>query len=319
MLPLAIPETTALTAAVAGRVRMNSVYLVYIDDSGSDKPSPIVVVGAVVIPDTEFWRLDLQLGVTVEALTPPDKFEKFEEFHSAELFGGFGLFHGVDESTRHRLIQMGLRSLKRFGLPFIYAAVDRRLLQASAFGSSDPVDVAFRLCLCSAEDWIRDATLRKLPGDATQAEKVKAVTSCPYLVIMDDSDDRALKHTLRQSFRSLRPLSHRPGAETARLSLSHDDMYFGDSKSSIGIQIADLCAHVMLRRFRDGIEDEFFDLVAPYAISARPEPYWEQCRSFMKVHEPEPARPLLGTIDGLLQIPPEPSPVEGQGNREDEK
>lgn len=95
---------------------------------------------------------------------------------------------------------------------------------------------------------------------------------------------------------------HTKEAEHSKLWLSHDDLYFGDSKSSIGIQIADLCCHVLLRYFRDGIQDEFLNLIAPNLRCAKPEPYWSQCNHVLRSHEP--LLPLFATVAEALALKP---------------
>lgn len=256
------------------------MHLVYLDDSGSDNPSPVVVVGAIAVSDAVFWKLDFRCGSIVESLVPEDKRDDFEEFKAADLFGGYGSFHGVSPEERHKVIRALLGSLPRFNVRFFYAAVDKAALKRSAFASSQAIDVAFRICACGVSDWVS----RPVLGENGE------VVSNPnqFMLIADDTDDKTLKQMLRSSFRVLRPKKHQDmELADSRMWLCHDEMYFGDSKSSIGIQIADLCSHIMLRRLRDGIQDEFFQALSPYAQSARPSPYWEQCSSLMMVHEEE--------------------------------
>jgi hypothetical protein len=46
-------------------------------------------------------------------------------------------------------------------------------------------------------------------------------------------------------------------------------MYFGDSKYSIGIQIADLCSYFIARRLAGDSETEhFYKMIEPQIISA---------------------------------------------------
>src|SRR5689334_11545268 len=215
--------------------RRGFVHLAYLDDSGSDKPSPIVVVGAVVVEDSHFWKLDLDSAVLVEDIVSEEKRETFEEFHAAHLFGGYESFKDLDQAVRHDAIGWLLNSLKEHSIPFIYAAVDKRALEKSAFASSLSLDVAFRICACGVADW--NTKIIERDGQSS-------IASRPYLLIADDTDDKAAKHALRTSFRSLRPKSHSKDYRGSRFWMCHDEMYFGDSKSSVGIQLADLCAHV---------------------------------------------------------------------------
>jgi hypothetical protein len=66
------------------------VHLAYLDDSGSDKESPIVVFGGVVIPDMAFSVIEHTVGWVVEHLIPEGRVDSFEEFHAAHLYWGEG-------------------------------------------------------------------------------------------------------------------------------------------------------------------------------------------------------------------------------------
>jgi hypothetical protein len=100
------------------------MHVAYLDDSGSDKQCPLVVFGGVVVRPEQFWKMDLRVGIIPEVMMPPDKCDQFEEFHAAELFGGYGAFKEVSEEKRHSAIRALLATLDRFDIPFIYAAVD---------------------------------------------------------------------------------------------------------------------------------------------------------------------------------------------------
>lgn len=290
------------------------MHLAYIDDSGSDAQNSIVIVGAVIVHDRDFWRIDSNVGAIAEAMLPPDRLGEFEEFKAAELFGGYGFFHGVPEADRHNLIWALLSTVAKRKIPFIYAAVDKKALAGSVFSSSNPVDVAFQVCACGVGDWMNDRyrrAVKALPDQGQFSTEVgKELIENPFMLIADDTDDKKLKETLRKSFRSLRPRSHDMKYPLiAPLEMCHDDMFFGDSKSSIGLQLVDVCAHIMLRRLRDGIQDRFFDKVAPHARSARPEPFWSQCAHIMRMHD---AVPDVSEIFGVAE-PSEPKePAEDQ-------
>jgi hypothetical protein len=62
------------------------------------------------------------------------------------------------------------------------------------------------------------------------------------------------------NYMSIRPSS---------LPFVHDDMYFGDSKFSIGIQIADLCSYFIAGHLEgDSEKEHFYKLIDPQIISA---------------------------------------------------
>jgi hypothetical protein len=102
---------------------------------------------------------------------------------------------------------------------------------------------------------------------------------------VDDTKDGALKNTLKKSFKRLRvvPPDEYGKPVPRRLSLVHDDMYFGSSADSIGIQMSDVCSFFMMRHIRDG-QDQFFELFRTEAKCAMPEPEWMTYRGVFRHH-----------------------------------
>ena len=77
------------------------VYLAYLDDSDTKrKNEKWQVITAVVIPDEAFDALELLASLHIEQLIPADRLERFEEFHAAELYGGYGVFEGIEQPKR---------------------------------------------------------------------------------------------------------------------------------------------------------------------------------------------------------------------------
>jgi hypothetical protein len=96
----------------------------------------------------------------------------------------------------------------------------------------------------------------------------------PPLLIVDDCD-KATKAGLQNSFRQMRgtPRISPEGAHS--LSFIHDDIYFGDSKFSVGIQLADLCSFFIAKHLigDDPVAETFYQQIEPavvhYEISPR--------------------------------------------------
>jgi hypothetical protein len=105
-------------------------------------------------------------------------------------------------------------------------------------------------------------------------------------------DDRA---RIRGSFRELRGmLAHvmRPTGEphtytwTNRLTHSIDDVFFGSSANSVGLQVADACNWAMWRRLSLNTEDGFYkDLLIGRVVCAKPEPEWSENRHLFRAHD----------------------------------
>lgn len=258
------------------------MHLAYLDDSGSDSPNPIAVFGGVIIEDKQFQRIETHVGALVELLIPNEKLEDFDEFHAAQLFGGFGIFHGIDQELRYETISHLLRIVAQYQLPYVYAAVDKAALLSSPFRSSAPVDVAFNMCALGVDQWLRGVPPPAVPHTPYGGSEALCV------MVVDDTDDKNLKQMLKRSFRSLRKRMHVPVAKMSenRLWYVHDDMYFGDSKDSVGIQIADVCNYFMMRKLRGEDDGEFYEAIKPSAICAQVEPEYSQCAHFLKQHDP---------------------------------
>jgi hypothetical protein len=157
--------------------------------------------------------------------------------------------------------------MERF--PYIYAAIDKEKLKKSPMGSANPLDVAFRFCALGIEDWARSMHSCR-PGEL----RIEYRNMC--LFIFDDTEDKPLKNQLRNSYRSLRnPRPFNP-PHNNRLWHAHDDMYFGDSRDSVGIQMVDLCNFFMWRHLmkKPTIGEDFYYMFKNQAICAKPNPEW---------------------------------------------
>jgi hypothetical protein len=239
------------------------VYLAYIDDSGSgDKQQRFQLMTGIVIADHWFREIELLAAGLLHASIPKDKSEKFQkefkEFKGWQLFRGHGPFEGIDEPVRFRIIEVLLALVRGSGFPVIFGALDKPEweLQKSgngpmfAYGGASADDICFRCCIKGIGDYI--------------AHNKRGTFA---LLIADDYKDIAIKDRLRAAFYAYRervkPMSQEEitGEHTALgLSLTegftaitsdlpalHDDMYFGDSRYSIGIQLADLCGYIIAK------------------------------------------------------------------------
>src|SRR4030095_995142 len=194
------------------------------------------------------------------------------------------------EPKRFSAIEVLLMSMRHYQLPFIYGAVDEKKLANSSlakglFGTARPVTAAFRLCALGIEDWARKQHQQ-------YEDRVVIDYKDNYLLIMDDTKDVELKKQIQFSYKVLRAKHpYYLEAQPNRLCHHPAEIYFSDSINCLGIQLSDLCTYFMQRHLskRDKIHkdkaDEFFDLIAPYAICAKPEPEWSQHREFLLSHD----------------------------------
>jgi hypothetical protein len=268
------------------------VHLAYLDDS--QQAGSLAMFGAVVIPHGEFGFAERMHSIAVEQLFRSDEIEeKFQEFHAFELFKGEGAFRGIDKTKRHEAIRVLLSTMQYYRLPFIYAAIDEKKLAKSAaaqglFETADPLIPAFKLCALGVEIWAQNHHSQDCAG------RIRIDYRDQYLFVIDETNDQALKKRLRNSYRLLRAARPYIGIVQNRLWHCHDAMYFGDSRDSVGIQLADLCTYFTQRRLlkRDvsakDEADEFFEMFAPYAICAKPEPEWSEYRDLLLAHDSSP-------------------------------
>jgi hypothetical protein len=249
------------------------VYLAYIDDSGSHATSKACLFGALILPDMLFSAMELTAGAVVEHLIPADRHERFEEFHARDLFLGLGTFEGIAELQRFDAIALLLAVVQNNNIPFVYGAVDRRVLAQSIMSSADPRDIAFQMCALGVEQWFRDKS----------ENETQLFPRNVCLLIADEpaASDVELRVQLKKTFRKLR-VKLRPPIKSVyshhRLWHVLDDMYWGDSKESVGIQVADLCCYFVARHLTspDAASEKFYNLISAQVICAKPEPEWTQ-------------------------------------------
>jgi len=247
--------------------------------------------GAVVIPHGAFGWTEAMHNIAAGHLFKPNEIEdKFQEFHAFELFNGDGAFKGIPEPKRFEAIRVLLTAVGDRKLPFIYAAIDVNKLAKSEmahglFETARPLIPAFKMCLLGVEEWAQNNHPRSDP----QTRKIDYDDQ--YLLIVDETNDSELKKGLKNSYRKLRASRPMLGLSKHRLWHAHDAMYFGDSRDSVGIQLADLCTYFMQRRLlkrnlnaRDKA-DEFYEMFSPHIICAKPEPEWNQYGHLFCTHE----------------------------------
>ena len=255
------------------------MYLSYLDDSDTkNKASKWQVMSGVIVKDSKFTILEITMGVVAEVLLPPERLESFTEFHACELYGGHGVFEGIDQSDRFRIITSLLKLISEHELPIVYGAVDLALLSKMVYASADPLDIAFRICAEGVDDWIGNKVeekfqeYRNLPSNNTEEERRDGLLSENMGILIADDCDGKSKAAIQRSFRKMRK-HYRRTAEKSKLKRLHDEMYFGDSKYSLGIQLADLCSYFIARHMDgDAATEGFYKLIEPHIVYSQIEP-----------------------------------------------
>jgi Protein of unknown function (DUF3800) len=234
------------------------VYLTYIDDSDTKaNQQQWQVLGAVLIPDSSFLMLEVISSHVIRDLMTEERYEEFTEFHACELYGGYGIFEGINQAKRFEAIEMMLAGLLLLGAKVAYGAIDLEHLKRQPYASANPVDVAFRMCADGIEEFLR----QKIADTARGTESDKGPSAIfidggSSAIFIADVCDKAVKAILQKSFRSLRPRFRPSEADFSKFAFVHDDMYFGDSRYSLGIQMADLCSYFIARHLAGDAETE---------------------------------------------------------------
>jgi hypothetical protein len=258
------------------------VHLAYLDDSNIKRKKPKwQVMSGVIIEDKIFKLTEVGVAIVPELLMPAERMSQFEEFHACELYGGHGVFDGIDQDLRFEAIERLLATIKFAEIPIVYGAVDLTRLHSEFYASADPADICFRICLEGIDFWAEEDINSKLHaklGDNIENYKLENVT--PHVVnglleelviVIVDECDKKVRDTLQQSYRGLRP--PRNVARDKPFSHFHDDMYFGDSRYSIGIQLADLCSYFIARHLDGDNETEsFYEMIHPHIVYSKIRP-----------------------------------------------
>lgn len=231
------------------------VYIAYLDDSRQDKTSArFQVIGAAMVEDMSFHALEQELGYSLYELVEPHVTGKFEEFHAADVLAGNPPFEKITRSHALQIFADGIKTVEDLSIKIVYGAVDLNKLYASNFATTNPIDMAFRICVKQIEAWFREHR----PANAA-------------LLISDDGD-KNVKNSMLNSFHVLRrPVRSSPPVR-GELSHLHDDMYFGASKFSKGIQLADLCTLLIGRHLVYSDTEDLYQELSKSIIASMIEP-----------------------------------------------
>ncbi len=214
-----------------------NVRIIYIDDSKEEKrPDKFQVIGAVIINDAIFDGLEQHLAYYLYELVEPDVGKPFEECHACDLLAGNPPFENVKRQRAIEIFSHAIAAVNQMNIPVIYAAVDLVRLNTATYGSASAVDMAFRSCVQLIEQWFKEESPDSLG------------------LLVSDNGDKGVKEAMLKSFHLFRNRAISSPLVRGVLEHLHDDMYFGDSKFSKGIQLADICT-LIIRRHLAGYED----------------------------------------------------------------
>jgi hypothetical protein len=215
------------------------VYLIYLDDSSDN--SDVQVIAAVMVPEDDVLIVESFLGKRIEIFVPEELRPKFE-FHAFKLWRREGEFSNLSHEQVRELFEGSAAVVADApGIHAVYGAVNLRALRASLYSTAQPIDVAFRLCMEGIHEWF----VKNRPVEDIG------------ILICDEMKPNVMKD-MQQSYRAFRRRNKKELTIGNRISgvfdYLHDDLYFGDSAYSVGLQLADMCAF-LIRRHLNGAED----------------------------------------------------------------
>ena len=207
-----------------------------------------------IVPDKKFMRIEEYLAVTIEKLVPAELRVDFE-FHASDLFHGNPPFAKLQRDDALEIFRRCTTIVVGAPLFVVYAAVDLKALKQSYYASADPKDIAFRHCIEGVERWFKE-----------QSDEEMGIVIC-------DQGDKKVTAKIQESFRTYRTRLRSASDTRGMLSHLHDDMYFGDSAFSVGIQMADICSYIIMRHLQGKEDTEFlYKAIKDQIIFAKIEP-----------------------------------------------
>lgn|GEM_PF-1505101 len=238
------------------------MFLGYIDDSADRKHQKVEALAVVLLHDKKFQMLEHSLAITISNIIPEDRLDKFEEFKAWQLYGGYGVFDGVDQEERFRAIRYLLGTISQQRIPVVYGAVDLSAMARKSYASANPTDAAFRVCMPVIS--------------MVMAEQIKELGpehGLEYALLIADNTDKSKRDQLRKTFRELRTQMRPPRWGTG-LWFIHDEMYFGDSKDSVGIQLADLACYFIRKHLEneDPAAESFYNMFQAQIVYGKSNP-----------------------------------------------
>jgi hypothetical protein len=255
-----------LPAAVAAS-ELSLMRLIYSDETGTGSATddPLMVVAAVVVHGDEQWGLiETAVNAILRELVPPRKWLTYE-FKAAKLF-----------KDRHRgdnaaILQRLLEILPSVGLPVAYGALLRaavlpQIVEMFTIISGDAERAA------EAASWLPKFTQNlAFLVCATFVERVFCA-GFPTERGLWIADTNRVTAAMRASLREYQRLVT-ADVELPLPGLAHiiDTVYFGDSRYSLGIQLADACNFVIKEHLLGNAEVEpLYGIIAPLLIGHAP-------------------------------------------------
>lgn len=255
-----------MTSASHPLEKRHFMYLSYVDDSGStgnnldDDQSQFQVIGGPIIDEQVYPPIESVLAGNIEGLVPQEQWQTFE-FHAYHLFHAHKPFDVLGQEKCWKLLAGALDCVRELKLPVLYGAVDKANLKSKIFRTAKPVDMAFQLYLQALEEWFE-----AIYDPAKQVNHA----SWPHSIIIADDSRKDVRSDMERAFRDTIKKS-KAGQWPRGLGLNvFDDLYFGNSKNSTGLQLADMCVYVIARNLANKPDAKgFYDIISSQVFNPK--------------------------------------------------
>ena len=138
-------------------------------------------------------------------------------------------------------------------IPIVFGAVDTTQRSDEIWGAAHPAGAAFTICAKGAELWMQENAKDEIG-----------------LLIVDSSARPEIRQAVQRSFRDLTRHAQAFGSNRLVLKHFHDELYFGDSACSFGIQAADICSFFIYRHINGHIDaEQFYSIIEPNIVNSR--------------------------------------------------
>lgn len=213
------------------------MHLLYADESGSSGEAALkhFVLAGISLHEKQTWWIAKELEKLAMAVNPGDP--SSVEFHGSPMYGGKGMWRKIAKEERHRLIREALRIVAHSHKSNrIFACV----VNKGKISPEDPVYYSFEELAIRFDRYL--TRLHKNKEDSQRG-----------IIIFDKS---TYEETLQGLATNFRTIGHKWGV----LNNLSEVPLFLDSKASRLIQLADLVAYAMFRKYEHG-DDDFYSII----------------------------------------------------------
>jgi len=210
------------------------MHFIYLDEAGNtgnnlnDAVQPIFVLGALIVPEQKWLKLEAELSAAIDLSFPPPRPDDFE-VHGTELINARGYYRNFPIGKRLYFFQSWLGIAQHNELVFFHRAIVKKRYAAwlaSTFGAGvniNPHVAAFSLLAQVVDDY-----LHRLPG-------------APLGIFISDEN----KQVVGDVEKSIRLLRGEKGP--LRLERIVEKGFFIESDKSLPLQLCDLCTYAVRR------------------------------------------------------------------------